>query len=77
MKFLVIFISLSMIIFGALFSYCTYDISSLNKIKGKLDFNNLPTEKQCQVNTLMKNISNNSFIAFVIGICLFIAGLFI
>lgn len=77
MKFLVIFISLLFIIFGGLFSYVTWDKKGIKDIKKKVDYDNLTYEQQFKVNKIISNASNICFVIFVIGFCLFIAGLFI
>lgn len=74
-KFLVVFVSLILTIGGGWFSYITY--YCVDEIRDKVRYSGMTNDQQTKFDTLVKNTSTYLFIATVIGICMFIAGLFI
>lgn len=77
MKFIIIFISLLMIIFGGLFSYCSWEDDVVKQIKLKIGYESLDIGKQSKADKILKDLSTYCFLTCIIGFCLFIAGLFI
>lgn len=75
MKFIVILTSMLLIIFGGLLSY-VYD-KHKDDIRLKVNYSSFTQEKQLQIDQLMIKLSNILFVGFLLGVCLFIAGLFI
>ena len=75
MKFLLIFISLLMITFGGLFSYVYSERK--NAVREKVGYDLLDSDKQEQLDKLMSNGSSFCAVIFMIGVCLFIASLFL
>ena len=75
MKFLVIFISLLMVLFGGIFSYvCSQQKEA---IKSKANYESLETLEKITFDLFLEKTEQICFVCFLIGICLFIAGLFI
>ena len=77
MKFIIIFISLLMILFGGIFSYCSWDKDAVKQIKLKIGYDSLDIGKQGKADMLLNKLSTYCFLIFMVGVCLFITGLLI
>lgn len=78
MKFLIMFVSLLMFCFGGIFMIGTSNTDEIIKrAKEKIDYEEIPEDAILQGSKLILKVRNVSFIAFISGICLFIASLFL
>lgn len=78
LKFLIVLISLLMICFGGIFMIAANNPDEIIKrTKEKIGYTEIPEDVILQGNKLISKIRNISFIAFISGICMFVASLFL
>lgn len=77
MKFFMILISLLMISFGTICLVGVNDSNGVKNIKEKVGYDSKPEEDKSEINNDIVEFGNRSFIAIVLGVCLFIASLFL
>lgn len=75
MKFLVIFISMILILFGGLF--CLATSLWIDDLRKKINYDNLNASKKQEFDKRIKDVNTYTFGGVLLGICLFVAGLFI